>query len=730
MRIPIASVLMLLAGAGSLAAADFHVAPTGNDAHPGTKDKPFATLGRARDAVRALKAAGPGRDFVVQVRGGVYRLRETVVFGLADSAADGHTITFAARPGETPVFTAGVPVTGWRMAEPPAELPDKAHGKVWWAPLPDGLDRVYTLFDGARRLPRARGIGFKPVGASPHFRADDQHLLRFPAGAIRNWRGLADVEVVLVTAAPWTMNILPLASVDEAAGVARAAIPGTYALLKPRFGHFPVSAWVENTLDALDEPGEWVLDSRARRIYLWPGEDEPGPDIVAPALTELLRVEGAIDYDGPRDTPVRGLVFRGLTFTQADRYTWERGRVGWGLQHDWEMFDRPTAMVRFRGADECAIEHCRFADSGAAAVRLDLHCRNNRVDGNVIERVGGVGVLLAGYGPGTKDVNTANSVTGNHIHHIGEMYWHSPAIFAWQSGSNRIANNLIHHTPYSAIAVTGRIVWDREGKGECSRTVRWEEVEAARRADPRAGQDWYERERFLHGRANMVLRNEIHHAMEVMCDGNGVYISGAGAANVVRENFIHDCPSGNFGEGIRCDDDQYETVIDRNILWRLGGMATFVCLKGKNHVTGNILAEPLSPPRRGMLSLEAGRYPMDGAKIEGNIFYSTRRGDNLCQGEKFLPRCEVARNLYFNTADPEWGARYLTSGRGQDPARKSIIADPLFADPENGDFRLRPGSPALKLGFEPIDRSVIGLLERPRTEGDTIDQGGKPSETR
>ncbi len=730
MRIPIASVLMLLAGAGSLAAADFHVAPTGNDAHPGTKDKPFATLGRARDAVRALKAAGPGRDFVVQVRGGVYRLRETVVFGLADSAADGHTITFAARPGETPVFTAGVPVTGWRMAEPPAELPDKAHGKVWWAPLPDGLDRVYTLFDGARRLPRARGIGFKPVGASPHFRADDQHLLRFPAGAIRNWRGLADVEVVLVTAAPWTMNILPLASVDEAAGVARAAIPGTYALLKPRFGHFPVSAWVENTLDALDEPGEWVLDSRARRIYLWPGEDEPGQDIVAPALTELLRVEGAIDYDGPRDTPVRGLVFRGLTFTQADRYTWERGRVGWGLQHDWEMFDRPTAMVRFRGADECAIEHCRFADSGAAAVRLDLHCRNNRVDGNVIERVGGVGVLLAGYGPGTKDVNTANSVTGNHIHHIGEMYWHSPAIFAWQSGSNRIANNLIHHTPYSAIAVTGRIVWDREGKGECSRTVRWEEVEAARRADPRAGQDWYERERFLHGRANMVLRNEIHHAMEVMCDGNGVYISGAGAANVVRENFIHDCPSGNFGEGIRCDDDQYETVIDRNILWRLGGMATFVCLKGKNHVTGNILAEPLSPPRRGMLSLEAGRYPMDGAKIEGNIFYSTRRGDNLCQGEKFLPRCEVARNLYFNTADPEWGARYLTSGRGQDPARKSIIADPLFADPENGDFRLRPGSPALKLGFEPIDRSVIGLLERPRTEGDTIDQGGKPSETR
>ncbi|MCX6997412.1 MAG: right-handed parallel beta-helix repeat-containing protein [Kiritimatiellaeota bacterium] len=721
MRVLRSMLLAVISGCAGFPASgicgEIHVAPDGDDRNPGTLEKPFVTLGRARDAVRALKAAGPGRDFTVQIRGGSYRLRKTVVFGLADGAPDGHTITFAARAGETPVFTAGVPITGWRKVEsPPSELPDKAHGKVWWAPVPDGLDRFHTLYDGARRLRRARGNGFKPVGSSPQFRADDQHVLRFPAGAIRNGQGLADVEVVLVTAAPWTMNILPLASVDEAAGVARTSIPGTYALLKPRFGNFPASAWVENTLEALDEPGEWVLDSRARRIYLWPEKDEPGSDIVAPALTELIRVEGAIDYDGPRDTPVRGLVFRGLTFTQADRYTYEKGRVGWGLQHDWEMFDRSTAMVRLRGAEECAIEQCRFADSGAAAVRLDLHCRNNRIDGNVIERVGGVGVLLAGYGPGTKDVNTGNSVTGNHIHHIGELYWHSPAIFAWQSGSNRIANNLIHHTPYSAIAVTGRIAWDREGKGECSRTVRWNEVEAARQADPRDRQDWYERERFLHGRKNMVLRNEIHHAMEIMCDGNGVYISGAGGGNVVRENFIHDCPSEHFGEGIRCDDDQYETVIDRNILWRLGGMATFVCLKGKNYVTGNILAEPLAPPKRGMFSIEAQRYPMEGAKIERNIFYATRRGDKIFEGEKYLPRCEVARNLYFNTADPEWGSRYLTSGRKQDPEQKSLVADPLFVDPASGDFRLKPGSPALTLGFEPINRSVIGLIERPRTE--------------
>ena len=129
-------------------------------------------------------------------------------------------------------------------------------------------------------------------------------------------------------------------------------------------------------LEALDEPGEWVLDTTVRKLYLWPRNGrEPGDEVVAPRLTELVRVEGQIDYDGPSDTPVRGVAFRGLTFTQADRWPWEAGKTGWGLQHDWEMFDRPTAMLRFRGAESCQVDNCRFVDSGSAGVRLDLHCQ-------------------------------------------------------------------------------------------------------------------------------------------------------------------------------------------------------------------------------------------------------------------------------------------------------------------------------------------------------------------
>jgi hypothetical protein len=128
-------------------------------------------------------------------------------------------------------------------------------------------------------------------------------------------------------------------------------------------------------IEALDEPGEWVVDSAAGKIYLMPRGDTPGDAITAPVLTELIRIEGEIDYDGPTDVPVRNIVLRGITFTQADRFAWEKDRIGWGLQHDWEMFDRPTALVRLRGAESCAIEGCRFHNSGGTAIRLDLHCR-------------------------------------------------------------------------------------------------------------------------------------------------------------------------------------------------------------------------------------------------------------------------------------------------------------------------------------------------------------------
>ena len=41
----------------------------------------------------------------------------------------------------------------------------------------------------------------------------------------------------------------------------------------------------------------------------------------------------------------------------------------------------------------------------------------------------------------------------------------------------------------------------------------------------------------------------------------------------------------------------------------------------------------------------------------------------------------------------------------------SVFADPLFVDPENNDSRVRPESPALKLGFRSFPMGTWGLTE-------------------
>jgi hypothetical protein len=62
-------------------------------------------------------------------------------------------------------------------------------------------------------------------------------------------------------------------------------------------------------------------------------------------------------------------------------------------------------------------------------------------------------------------------------------------------------------------------------------------------------------------------------------------------------------------------------------------------------------------------------------------------------------------NLLFKIPDEK---QYLESQRQMGFEVHSLVADPLFVDPEHNDYRLKPESPAFKLGFQPIDFSRVG----------------------
>jgi hypothetical protein len=528
------------------------------------------------------------------------------------------------------------------------------------------------------------------------------------------------VEVLIIPIAPWAMNILPVKSLDRKSGIARLSTPVSYAPARPMFGNFPHgSAWLENDLGLISKPGHWALDEREGKIYLWPQGDHPGDDIMAPALVEFVRVAGRLDRRGKADEVVGGIHFEGLTFTHGDRYTVPPGRTGLGVQHDWEQFDQATAALRFRGAENCSVRRCSFTGLGGTAIRLDLHCQKISVTGNQILDIGGTGIFLCGYGPGTKDVNCIHRVEDNDIQRVGRHYWDSPAIFIWQSGGNHIAHNRISHTPYAGIVVSGRIVWDPLGMGECSRTIRWQEIAqafgmstaAARRlAEP----DWNQREPFLHARNNLIEKNDIFHVVETMSDGNAIYISGAGAGNTVRGNFLHDIPSNNLTEVVRCDDDQHRTLIEGNVLFKFGGYATGVASKGINGIIGNLIVRPLRRTKRGLISLELG--PVAGSRIRDNIIIATHRTDQpvfqkRSYGDGPIPRladCDADHNLYWNVVDPDWARQHLTRERSRGVEHNSHAVDPCFVNIEEGDFRLRADSPLPELGFVVPDIIAAG----------------------
>jgi len=729
-------------------AREIYVSPQGLSEADGSLKSPFRTLPLAMESVRSLRESGYSKPTTIYLREGRHALNETLVLGTDDGAPANPkpaklptygtggmaepTLTFAAYPGENPVVSGGLPITQWtRLEEPPSSLPAKAVGHVWVADMPAGLEKFHTLYDAQGRLNRARDKGFA------YTKPGTRRQLHFPKGALKRWDNLEDVEIHARPGRAWVINMLPLATVDEEAGVATTGASATYELA-PLAAYLhkdgvPV-AWVENVLEALDEPGEWVVNTRTRKIYLWPRDPAPNGSpqgILAPTTTELIRVEGVIDYDGPSDTPVRGIEFSGLTFSHADRWAWksDKGRVGWGMQHDWDMFDRPTALLRFRGAEACQVKACRFIHSGGSGVRFDLHAQRNRVTDSEFAHLGEAGILLAGYGPGTKDVNHHNELLNNHIHHFSEITWHSPGLWAWQSGHNRMAHNELHHSGYTAVCITTRVEPNRSLVGEGGRTIRQHEISSADKNRPRDSyESWKHREKYNHARHNLLEYNDISSCVQRLSDGNGIYVSGTGTGNIIRYNYLHDNRAEHFPAPIRCDDDQHETLIHGNILYQNAGFSAGIASKGINDITNNFIVESLVVPRSGYISYEW--VPVPGSKVFRNIIIPhpdggkahnerPRRQGGREQPPPKLVDTKMDSNLYHHPTNPTWMDDHLLKMRAVGQEKASLLGDPLFVDPASGDFGFQDGSPAITLGIEPLSTSKMGRLKSTATADTT-----------
>ncbi|QZE14610.1 right-handed parallel beta-helix repeat-containing protein [Halosquirtibacter laminarini] len=680
----------------------------------------FFSIEEARNYIRTLSKEKRNRDIEVFVHNGTFFLSNTVVFDLRDSGIGGNKITYRAAPNEQPIFSSGIAVASWTPLKKRVNgLKSECQGKIWVANFPDNVDSVRVLYDGSKRLLRSRSHGFNhKMQKAPRFasrniaKQKDRFLLKkmpFPEGLIQKGDQWSDIEFVFCPV-PWAHNIIGVDSVDFDNHIAWLKYEANSAPFTTPKDHHP--AYAENAIRFLDSPGEWYADHKNRKIYYWPKNHKPSGGEVIPTLTELFKVEGKVNYNSLKDIPVKNIYFDGLTFSYGNRYDWWKGHKGWGIQHDWDKFDCPNALLRFRAAESCGVTNCRFTNSGNSAIRLDLYAQDIQITNNLIDHVGHMGILLAGYGPGKKDVNKNNHIENNIIDHCGEVIYHGHAIFMWQSGNNYVGHNLIQNCPRKAIGICGvrapifiegeSVDWD-----EASKTLRWSEIDQKLRSKKGVTQESILP--YLHAKNNVVEYNDIYRTRVKIGDGASLNVSGAGEGNIMRKNMLVEV----VGNGMRTDDWQRGTCFESNII-ASGGVVHKGCNHLKNNIFLNSTVRFTSYPRQ---------VKKSGAEVVHNIFYFDNRAVVPYSSRKIkqfttpFDICENKQNLFWCTTDQNIEKDFLNKMQmHKDFEKGSVVSDPLFVKAlpkyrrlRKEDIQLKASSPAYKIGFEKIDNMSIGL---------------------
>jgi hypothetical protein len=534
------------------ATAEFHVAPNGRDTSPGTKARPFATLVRARQAVRQEVARGLKEDVTVLVREGRHELAEPLVFGPEDGGTDAHSVTWRAATGPV-VVSGGRRITGWRLGE----------GGAFAATIPEvraGDWHFRELFVDGTRAVRARTPN---ADAAPnHFRltgsqqAEDlsTHTLTLAPECLGTWSNVTDAEIVVF--GEWEITRKRLEAVDPAAGT--VTLPPPHVAQHPAIGPRPgMACYFENAPEMLDQPGEWYLDRTIGTLTYQPrpGEDMQKAEVIAPMLTRLMEVKGAAEV------PVRNLHFRGLQFEHCAWPLPEQGHPGvQGTFHtpppSWAQGWTPVdAALVWEWAKGCSFTDCALRHLGGAGTRLRQGCRGNVIEGNTIVDVGGNGVMVGEHYPGwdwqkgvppAEEVATGNRIANNHITRCGQEYFGAVGVWVGFAEGTVVAHNLIHELPYTGVSVGWQ--WDP------TPTV---------------------------CKGNTIEYNHIYDVMGKLADGGCIYTLGYQPGTVLRGNVLHGAhysdvaqQSSYSNNGIFLDQGSKDFLVEGNIIYDTAGGPT------------------------------------------------------------------------------------------------------------------------------------------------------------
>ena len=662
--------------AGPVAAspATIHVALYGRDTDDGTAERPFATLIRARDEVRKRKAAGslPNGAITIMVHGGRYVMADGLELTGEDSGSASRPVIYQALPGQEVQLTSDrlvkasdfAKVTDHAMLqrldvaarEHIVELDlsrlDIKHAKSFPNSF-DGGGGLLQLHFNAERLPLSRwpNGGYTTMGEvidNGDTKGGNRHGGAFQYRDERpaRWKAALDDDGVWLAGfwrVPWVITTLRTATIDPEKHLITLAVPTSGGIGSKyskvingvRKGTGKENFYALNLAEEIDRPGEWCVSFKRRKLYLWPPAPLEGADIrISDSEKPIVALKGAA-----------WITLRGFTL---------EGGLG--------------NTIEIQGGSDNLVTGCTVHHNGGIAVVLKDGARNG-VKNSDLFHLGDAGITLAGGNRQSLDPGGLYAIN-NHIHHIGEVKKIGAGINCEGFG-NRVANNLIHDTPYNGIQYRGN-----EHVMELNELYHLG-LDGGDLGAFYTNGDWASCQ-------NVIRNNFIHHAP----GAQGVYWDDGHSGDRACGNIFYKTQSGAFVGGGHDNLFDNNLVVDcrmglhvdsrgisRNYNWKSANLSKML-------TTVNYTRPPWSQRYPFLLTRFNGRpeYP-EGTTFQRNLVWNCTKSIDLSGKPEHFDKTRVIDN-------------------------QVVTQNPGLEAPERLDFRFRPSA---KPFIDPIPFGKIGL---------------------
>ncbi|OIQ89101.1 hypothetical protein GALL_290060 [mine drainage metagenome] len=660
--------VLALFGACRCAARAYFVSPSGRDRNPGTLTQPFRTLQRAQQELRH-----PGGT--VYLRGGVYYLPKTLVFTAQDSGTKDRPVVFEAYGNEQPVISGGVRLTGlqWRPFK----------NGIMQATVPTDL-RTEELFVNGQRQILARYPNYDP---SAKYFDGFTSAAKIRQRAVR-WLNPAGGYLHAMHVSLWGDYTWRITGKDAAGDLMET---GGWQNNRGG-GPNPGIQFVENIFEELDAPHEWFLNTHTHTLYYYPPADLD----LSRAVIEATRLPCLVEFRGDDKHPVRHVTLKGLTFRQASRTMMETREPL--LRSDWRIFR--GGAVFFNGSEDCSLSNCFLDQLGGNAIFVSDYNRRVTIRACHIDKAGANGVCFVGdpkavrnplfnYHQSTplKDIDrTPGPKTDNYpadclvddclIHETGRVEKQTAGVEIDLARSITVRHCSIYDMPRAGINI-GDGCWGGDVIEYC------DIFDTVKETGDHGSFNAWGRDRYW-----LADLDEVNARVKQVPD---LPFLDATEPIILRNNRWR-C---DHGWDIDLDDGSTNYVITNNL-----------CLHGgiKNREGYRRIVE-------NNIIVDSTYYPQVWFASSGDVFEHNIIWRDYDPARMYPPPWgrRMDYNLVQKTGSKPSPATGLRRESGRD--EHSLVGDADFVDPATGDYRVRPGSPALALGFVNFPMSEFGVQD-------------------